>query len=512
MSNVRPRKSMEPYLKDEVKFYDHQIVGIRTLARLNSFLLADDMGLGKSLQALALFVVDIMQGGSGIGIVVCPLSLKDNWAEEIQKFTRIQSVVLGREINPKTGRYRNMTKQDRDFQITDFAIMPGPKILILNYEQVAPHLLFLNALKARVAIFDEAHAIKNSESKRTGASLEIKSDRSFVLTGTPLLNNVTELWPLLNRIAPNTFNNPKSFASRYAVFGGDRGTSVIGSKNTEELNGLLVKVMLRRLKADVLDLPEVQYIQVPVPLSPLQEKLYEQANDDLLPVLQSADPGGKDTVIENVLTQFLRLKQICGTPFALSYNSKDPAAPQYEDESVKLDLIVEKALEKSRAGEKVVIFTQFRGVLEALARRMAATTPKPIPTMQLHGGIDAVDRQAVVRRWTEHKESMGCVLLCMSQVAGVGFNMVAARTAFFADKLFVPGLNQQCVDRLHRIGQSESQPVQIFEFIARGTVESRIEAILRDKKLVHKRVIEDVELMRSVLRELKEQTMQGATP
>jgi SNF2 family DNA or RNA helicase len=495
------RKSMEPELLDDVVFYPHQIDGIRRLAKIRSFLLADDMGLGKSLQALALFVLDYkMYGegrGAGIGIVVCPVTLKDNWENEIRKFTRIKCMVLGNGISAKTGRRRILNRNERMMQIVEFAMWTGPKILICNYEQVLSHGTELNALKARIAIFDEAHYMKNPESKRTKACLEIDSYRSFMLTGTPLLNNVTELWPLLHRIAPEKFNNAATFNNRYAVYGGNRNTTVVETKNVKELNAILERVMVRRLKKDVLKLPIPYITQISVPLNETQRRLYDLLSDEYK--LESIDPEGDDIMMKGALAVFLRQKQICGTPYSISFDSKDPEAPQYPDESYKLDLVVDKAKEMADNGEKVVIFTQFRGVVDALIRRFNATG---IPAMQLHGDVKATDRQSTVDRWGEYEGP--CMLVCMSQVAGIGLNMIAGSVCFFVDKLFVPGLNQQCIDRLWRIGASETQPVQVFEFIARGTIEDRIEEILKAKILVNEDIVERSDMMRRLLRALRE--------
>jgi SNF2 family DNA or RNA helicase len=479
---------MAPELLDDVDFYDHQIDGVREMCRMRSIILADDMGLGKSLQALAAFIADIkMSGAPSTAVVICPTSLRDNWADEIDKFTTLPYMLLGQDINPKTGKLRTLTGAGRSLQIAEFASWIGTKILIMNYEQVKPHLVELNSLAIRVGIFDEAHYIKNHSSQRTKACLSLKDERSFLLTGTPLLNHVGELWPLLNKVAPSSFKSYHAFMNRYCVFGGWNNRQVMSVKNQKELQAILDKVMIRRLKKDVLDLPEVQYIQVKVDLHPKQRYLYDQIEEELR--LESVDPGGIDTEVSNALTQFLRLKQICGTPFTLGFG----------DDSYKLDAVVARLLEKVDAGEKVVLFSQFRGVLEALRLRCMEVS---ILSLSLNGDVPVGERQALVKRWAAIPG--GAVILCQSSVAGVGLNMTAAKVGFFVDKLFVPGLNQQCVDRMHRIGASTTQPVQIFEFIAKGTVESRVEAILRSKKITFDKVIGGTALMRKLLAALRE--------
>lgn len=477
---------MEPFLKDDVVFYDHQIVGIRQLMRWKNSLLADDMGLGKSLQALAVFCGEVFTGKGSTAIIVCPVSLRENWADEIDKFTRIPYMLLGQEINPRTGRFRTLGPTGRSEQILEFSQWTTPKILILNYEQVAPHLRELNALRAHICIFDEAHMIKNPSAKRTKAFLELKSNRSILLTGSPVMNQVHELWPILNKISPQHFPNYHRFKNRYCVFGGYEGRQVVGTKNIKELHGVLSQVMLRRLKKDCLDLPPVQIIQIPVELHPEQRTMYDQIEQDMI----LEDGSGNIDIVDNAMTIMLRLKQVCGTP----------ACFDRPDDSYKLDRVVEDILQLQASGEKVIVFSQFRKVLQCVVDRLEV---EGIGAYHLNGDVKVHDRQGMINAWSADPENRP--ICAMLQVAGVGLNMVASRNVFFVDKLFVPKLNQQAIDRAHRIGQSETQPVQVREYIAKGTVERRIEQILRSKDKIFDSVIEDVGIVKKLLAALREE-------
>lgn len=419
------------------------------------------MGLGKSLQALTIFAIDVKMGYGESAVVVCPTTLKGNWSDEIEKFSRIPHVVL--EGTPK----------QREQKLVEFAAISGPRILVLNYDIVPKHLDLLNKLRFDVAIFDEAHYLKNPKAQRTKAAQALYSRRSFMLTGTPMLNHVNELWSLLHRVDPERYGKYWSFVGRYCVFGGYKDKQIIGVKNEKELTERLQGVMLRRLKKDVLDLPEVQIIQRKVDLAPEQLKIYKEVVEDMK--LTRAD-GGEDD-IENALTKLLRLKQICGT--TLPFNGKDISS--------KLDLLIEDDLEILDNGNRVVVFTQFRDVQAAYVKRMTEAN-SDIPIFQLHGDVKQEERQPIVKHWGMTKTPG--VLICMTQIAGIGLNMTQARHAAFIDKLWVPGLNQQAIDRLHRIGASETQPVQIREYLCRNSVEDRVEAILRTKKKLFGDVVE----------------------
>ena len=486
------RKSLEPYLKDEVKFYEHQVTGIRKLARMHNFLLADDMGLGKSLQALTVATIDVKRGWAGKIIIVCPVTLRGNWADEIEKFTSFKYLLLGEAINAE-GKTKKLGPAAREEQLAEFALWDEPKILICNYEQVVSHVTELNRMAFDIAIYDEAHYIKNHKSKRTKAAQQLHTTRSFLLTGTPMLNQVNELWSILHKIDPAAYPKYWSFVNRYCVFGGYKDKQIVGAKNEKELTHRLNEVMVRRMKKDVLDLPDIQIIPRRVDLSDEQRKLYDKANEELVIEMSGlSDPSE----IENALTKFLRLKQICGTTLPFTG----------EDVSSKLDLAIEDVIEVMSNGHKVVVFTQFRDVLEAFCQRLEkhgkAHPAEDFDVWELHGDVPTDKRMPLVREWTDHREAGA--LACMLQISGLGLNMTASSHAFFLDKLFVPGLNQQAIDRLHRIGASATQPVQVHEYICRKTIENRVEQILNLKRKTFDSIVNENDFKRRLIAALIE--------
>jgi SNF2 family DNA or RNA helicase len=227
----------------------------------------------------------------------------------------------------------------------------------------------------------------------------------------------------------------------------------------------------------VLDLPEKQRIQEWLDLTPAQTKMYKQAEEEL----RIEIPGQIDAMnLESTLTKFLRLKQICSTTHCL-----DPES----DDSSKLDRleeIIDELLIDN--GEPLVIFTQFRGTLDAIEKRLAR---KRIRYSSLHGDVKIEERQQRIRAWTnDAARGRPGALVCMLQVAGVGLNLTAASTVIFVDKLYVPKLNEQAEDRVHRIGVNATKPVRIIELLCRGTVERRIERLLRRKDIDFNDIIE----------------------
>lgn len=472
LANRKPLK----FIKDSVEFRTHQVDGIRWLSRRNNALIADDMGLGKSLEALTTAAVDFEKGWASRVLIVAPATLKGNWCEEMDEHTNFNYMVL--EGTPK----------QRAKQLEAFVADATCHVLVTNYEQIKAHLVQLNSMDFDIVIYDEAHYIKGHRSQRTKACQALQAKRHLLLTGSPMLNHVNDLWSLLHRIDPIAWPKYWSFVNRYCVFGGFKDKQIVGVKNESELHERLEEVMLRRRKSDVLDLPDKLHIPVYVELLPEQRRLYKEIADDMMMTIPN-NPTPVD--IENALTRLLRLKQVCGTTASIE---------GYDDYSAKLDRVLDMIEEICvEQGEHVVVFTQFRAVLECLNQRIAAHAALQkagVPFYTLHGDVPHKERVPAVKEWAADKPG---VMGAMLQVAGVGLNMTVARQAIFLDKLWVPKLNEQAEDRLHRIGQSTTQPVQIYEIIARHTVDQRIETILRRKRKVFGAIVDTSDLKRKLI-------------
>jgi SNF2 family DNA or RNA helicase len=459
-------------INDDLEFFEHQITGVRQMARMNSFILADEMGLGKSLQALTVAAIDFEKGWADRILIVAPSFLKWNWAAEIDKQTTFTY-----EVYQGSPRQRTIQRMAFDSDI-----------LIVGYEQVTNDFDDLNRMKWSIVVVDEAHNIKGHTAKRTKAIHKLQKERIFLLTGSPVLNRANELWSLLHAMDPVRFRSYWAFVNRYCVFGGFKNKQIVGVKNKQELREVLGEYMIRRLKKDVLDLPDKQVVPVYVELHPKQEKWYRELEAEMaLAIPDEPDP----MEVENVLVKMLRLKQIAATPATIGL----------EDVSSKLDKacdMVEEFCLSDDDPERVVIFTQFRGVMEAMKLRLSALG---VPCWQLHGSVPNDQRIPMVNEW--ESSSQPGVLMVMLQM-GVGLNLTAARRGIFIDSLYVPKLNEQAEDRLHRIGADTTQPVQIFRLIAKGTVEERIEKILASKRHLFKTVVEDAPNWKEMLvKELK---------
>lgn len=466
------RKSLEPWLKDEVIFRDYQVDGVRFMIRRQHALQCDEMGLGKSLQAITTFSTDVKMGWGETLIVVCPVTLKANWANEFRKFTRIPHTVLGEDIGPN-GKRRKLNQNERDMQIVFFAGGSGPRVLIVNYEQVVMHLDMLNAVGFHLAVFDEAHYLGNHESQRTMACLSLRARRKLPMTGTPVTKNVNNLWALLRMTYPGT-PGYFTFMNRHAVYGGFNKREIVGIKRKEEIHEILGGLMIRRLAADVLDLEKPNIIRRYVELTDQQRKLYDEVEREMQ---MTIDPNEDPEEYDNHLFKSLRLKQICGSTFEFTG----------EDHSNKLTTAVHDTQEFVGNGHRLVVFTQFRGMIERYVSRLREADPN-IPVWELHGDIPGDERFDVVESWG--KAERPGVLVCAIQVTAFGLNMVDGDVGMFIDKTYSPATNRQAIARLVRMGQT--RPVTIIEYITEGTVEERVEEICEIKDDIASELVEEV--------------------
>jgi SNF2 family DNA or RNA helicase len=444
-------------MKTGIVYKDYQIEGIRWLIRSGNSLLCDDMGLGKTLESLTVAAADFERGIANKVLVVTLSGLKPNWAAEIKLFTHFTYEILD---GPPKKREKQLANFDKE-------------ILITHYEQLIPHWEQINAIGFDVVISDEAHMVNNSTAQRTKAWLKIEGKRHIPMTGSPLLGSPMNLWTLFKRIDPELYPNKWKYRNRYCALGGYGGKQVIGVKNERELNAVLSKCMLRRLKKDVLDLSEPQDIPVWVDMHDDQRKMYDIVLKDQLEGLSN---NLTPLQIENSTQRFVALTEICGSLGTVE---------GMPDSSGKLDAMFDKIVEIVLT-KPTVVFTRHLKIWQLIMDRAAKLD---IPIWGIRGDTKNMDRFELIDQWTmASKAGHHGIMLSMFQVGGTGFNMTAASTVHMPDRLWVPKLNEQAVSRVHRIGQDDV--VQVFRYMCTKSIDSRVEKINAMKEQMNASVVE----------------------
>lgn len=452
-----------------MKLFKHQEEGIAFLKEKKRAILADEMGLGKTRQA-------IMAAGedSSLGtLVICPASLKINWEREVKM------------VYPEDEVHTVQSGPEQD--------LPDVPWIIVNYDMLPKYkeqiLRMIGEGKLDTAIIDEAHYIKGRKTIRSATTLEIvlQMERVYALTGTPIMNRPIELFNLLKAVKHPLGRARTVYAKRYC---GAYMKTIIrkdgrilrffdegGATHLEELREFTKGAILRRLKKNVLDLPEkIVSVQV-TDLSKEDRKAYDNAFDSYVEWISNNPDTGKD--IEGImdarhLVEIMKLKQVCSR--------------------AKIERIVQDIRNAVDGGQKVIVFSQFTGTIMALKDALAESkrgsryddAKEPILAVTLTGQDDMHARQKAVDAFQNHEDTK--VFIANIKAGGVGITLTAASIVMFADMEWSPELHSQAEDRAHRIGQEGT--VNVYYYIAGETIEEDIVDILERKQAIIKELMD----------------------
>ncbi|MFC9079781.1 SNF2-related protein [Streptomyces sp. NPDC057062] len=430
---------------------DYQLRGLAWLDLMTSLglggCLADDMGLGKTVTVIALHLRRARREPT---LVVCPASLLGNWQREIGRFAP------GVPVRRFHGAERSLDGLDGGFVLTTYGTMRA----------AAPRLA---GQSWGLVVADEAQHVKNPYSATAKALRTIPSPARVALTGTPVENNLSELWALLDWTTPGLLGPLKSFRARHAraVENGEDAQAV------ERLARLVRPFLLRRKKSDpgiVPELPPKTETDHPVPLTREQAALYEAVVRESMLAIETAEGIARRGMVLKLLGS---LKQICDHP-AL-YLKEDPrAAAGLAARSGKLALLDELLDTLLAEDGSALVFTQYVGMARLITAHLAS---RAVPVDLLHGGTPVPERERMVDRF---QSGATPVLVLSLKAAGTGLNLTRAGHVVHVDRWWNPAVEEQATDRAYRIGQT--QPVQVHRLITEGTVEDRIAEMLEAKR------------------------------
>ncbi|GGZ08732.1 DEAD/DEAH box helicase [Streptomyces nitrosporeus] len=432
---------------------DYQLRGLNWLHTMTSLglgaCLADDMGLGKTITLIALHLHRQGDSGSaGPALVVCPASLLGNWQREIEKFAP------GTPVRRFHGAARSLEGVvDGEFVLTTYGTMR------LDAARLA-------GTPWGLVVADEAQHVKNPHSATARQLRTIGGRARVALTGTPVENNLSELWAILDWTTPGLLGRLGTFRDRYAsaVEGGDDPAAA------RRLAALIRPFLLRRRKSDpgiAPELPPKTETDRAVSLTPEQAGLYEAVVREALAEISAAEGFERRGLVVKLLTA---LKQICNHPAQYLKEER----PRIADRSGKVELLDELLDTILAEGSSVLVFTQYVRMARLLEGHLAA---RGIRTQFLHGGTPVAEREAMVDRF---QAGGAPVFLLSLKAAGTGLNLTRAGHVVHFDRWWNPAVEAQATDRAYRIGQT--QPVQVHRLIAEGTVEDRIAAMLARKQ------------------------------
>ncbi|MZG18797.1 ATP-dependent helicase, partial [Streptomyces sp. SID5914] len=432
---------------------DYQLRGLAWLDLMTSLglggCLADDMGLGKTVTVIALH---LKRSRTEPTLVVCPASLLGNWQREIQRFAP------GVPVRRFHGADRTLDDLSGGFVLTTYSTMRSAATTLAEQPW-------------GMVVADEAQHVKNPYSATAKALRTIPSPARVALTGTPVENNLSELWALLDWTTPGLLGPLKSFRARHAraVENGEDDQAV------ERLARLIRPFLLRRRKSDpgiVPELPPKTETDHPVPLTREQAALYEAVVRESMLAIEEAEGMGRRGLVLKLLTS---LKQICDHP-ALFLKEEHPpgGADRMTARSGKLALLDELLDAVLAEDGSALVFTQYVGMARLITAHLTA---RAVPVDLLHGGTPVPERERMVDRF---QGGATPVLVLSLKAAGTGLNLTRAGHVVHFDRWWNPAVEEQATDRAYRIGQT--QPVQVHRLITEGTVEDRIAEMLQSKR------------------------------
>jgi SNF2 family DNA or RNA helicase len=444
----------------------YQVRGYSWLAFLRAWglgaCLADDMGLGKTIQALALIQRDWEANGKRPVLLVCPTSVVNNWQKEAARFTPDLPVMVHHGVGRKKGA---AFKQDAEKHA----------VVISTYALLHRDLEHLQEIAWGGVVLDEAQNIKNPETKQAKAARSLTSDYRATLTGTPVENNVGDLWSIMEFLNPGLLGTQAEFKRKFFI-------PIQAEQDREaadRLKGITGPFILRRLKTDksiIADLPEKMEMKVFCTLTKEQASLYAAVVHEAERTLEAAEGIQRKGAI---LATLSKLKQVCNHPAQfLGDNSSIPGR------SGKLARLTEMLEEILEVGERVLVFSQFAEMGKILQRHLQDTFGREV--LFLHGGVPKGQRDRMVERFQSEDPGPAIFLLSL-KAGGTGLNLTRATHVFHFDRWWNPAVENQATDRAFRIGQTRN--VQVHKYVCAGTLEEKIDEMIERKKEITETVV-----------------------
>jgi non-specific serine/threonine protein kinase len=435
-------------------------------------ILADDMGLGKTIQALSFLHHLKTENGKLKALVVCPTTLMFNWQNEIKKFTPNLSYY----VHHGGGRMKDeLSERKADIIITTYGTLRSDvkEFIELNLDYV---------------ILDESQAIKNPASKVTKAACLLKAKGRLCLSGTPLQNNTFDIFAQMNFLNPGMLGSQEFFKSEFAV-----PIDRFGEKDQKDhLRKLLYPFILRRTKEQVAkDLPEKQEMVLFCEMGDEQRKIYEAYRNDFRDrIMGVVQEQGINRSQLTILQGLMKLRQICDSPAIM----KETDGEKYPNVSVKLEEIG-REISENISNHKALIFSQFLGMLALIKQRLKDLK---VDYEYFDGSTPAAERERAINRFQNDENCR--VFLISLKAGGVGLNLTAADYVYIVDPWWNPAVEQQAIDRTHRIGQTKN--IFAYRMICTDTVEDKILKLQEKKrKLASDLITDDEGFVKSLTKE-----------
>lgn len=441
----------------------YQVAGFQWLNYLKEVgwggILADDMGLGKTVQALSYLSHFHEKHGRLKAVVVCPTTLMYNWENEIRKFTPELTYLI----------------HHGGARAKESSLFDAYNIVITTYGTLRSDIKWLIGVPFDFAVLDESQAIKNPHSKVAKAACLLNAHNRLCLSGTPLQNNTFDIYAQMNFLNPGMLGSVEFFRNEFATPIDKFGEQ----EQKDHLRRLLYPFILRRTKEQVArDLPEKSESILFCEMLEEQRQIYDAyRNDYRAKILGSIDSQGIDKSQLTILQGLMKLRQICDSPAILNEPEK------YPNISAKLEELA-REISENISNHKALIFSQFLGMLALIKEKLRELE---IPFEYFDGSTSAPDREKAIQRF--QNDDTCRVFLISLKAGGVGLNLTAADYVYIVDPWWNPAVEQQAIDRTHRIGQTKN--IFAYRMICKDSIEDKILQLQERKRILARDLISD---------------------
>lgn len=459
----------------KTKPFSHQLEGVEYGLKYDRWFLGDEQGLGKSKQVIDIAVARKVMYGYKFCLIVCGVNtLKWNWVNEIHTHSKEDAYILGQRRKGTKIRIGSTKDKLEDLKLMYDIKEPHPYFIITNVESfrdknIADTISDL-CKKGIIGMCaaDEMHKMKNPTAQQTKGFLKCLPYCRIGMTGTPLMNSPMDLYVILKWLGYES-HAFYSFKQHYCVMGGYGGYEIVGYKNLDQLTSQVREIMLRRLKSEVLDLPEKIYVDDIVEMDGKQAVMYKEVEAGL-----KADYINGDIDLTNPLSALIRLRQTTGYPGILS---------ETITESAKLDRMEELVENCTSNDEKVLIFSNWTQMTDAICNKLKSEGHK---VGVITGETPDSSRQEIVDVFQNSSDLK--VLVGTIGAMGTGLTLTAATTVIFLDEPWNKALFDQAVDRAHRIGQKNN--ITIYSIMCKDTIDERIHNLIYKKGAMSDAIID----------------------
>ena len=463
LRNFNQIKEIEPPYNLKMILRPYQVAGYQWLNYLREIkwggILADDMGLGKTVQALSFLEYYLSTYQKLKALVVCPTTLIYNWENEIKKFTP----KLSYRIHHGPARTRSREE------------LVDHNITITTYGTLRSDIKLLMSVEFDYVVLDESQAIKNPASKVTKAACLLNARHRLCMSGTPLQNNTFDVFAQMNFLNPGMLGTMEFFRQEFAIPIDKFGEA----DRKDHLRKILYPFILRRTKEQVAkDLPEKQEMILWCEMEDEQRRIYEAYRNDFRDkILGTIQEQGIQRSQLTILQGLMKLRQICDSPAILNEEEK------FENHSIKLEELAREIVENI-GDHKALVFSQFLGMLALIKAKLEELGVK---YEYFDGSTSAPDREKAIQSFQNNDEVR--VFLISLKAGGVGLNLTAADYVYIVDPWWNPAVEQQAIDRTHRIGQTKN--IFAYRMICKDTIEDKILQLQEKKRVLAKELIAD---------------------